>query len=75
MKLIRLKKLIEVLQTAHDKYNNESVCESISVEFWLGDQMVELDRIGQFGIVPDVTITLKPPPATSTLRQGESHGD
>jgi hypothetical protein len=62
---IKLKKLLEVLQGAYDKHKSNPDCaDSISVEFWLGDKMVELDRIGQFGVVPDVTICLKATLAT-----------
>jgi hypothetical protein len=57
---IKLKKLIEVLQSAYDKHKDNPRCaDSIKVEFWLEDEWVELSRIGQFGVVPDVTITLK----------------
>jgi hypothetical protein len=62
VKLIKLKKLIEVLQGAYDRHKDAPKCaNNIRVEFWLGEQMVELERIGQFGVIPDVTITLKPP--------------
>ncbi len=57
---IKLKKLLEILQGCYDRHADNPECaDNIAVEFWLGDQMVELDRIGQFGVVPDVTITVK----------------
>ena len=48
-----VEKLIKVLQdnvTDHDR---------AEIEFWIGEQQYELERIGQFGIIPDVTFTLK----------------
>lgn len=30
------------------------------VMFFVGDEEYELDRVGQFSVVPDVTIVLKP---------------
>ncbi len=32
----------------------------IDIEFWLGEnQMLEVKTMGQFGVVPDVVVTLK----------------
>lgn len=65
---IKLKKLIEILQAAYDKHKDMPECaDNIKVEFWLGDDWLDLDSIGQFNVVPDVTISLKhPDPAAST---------
>ena len=30
-----------------------------NVEVWYGDQMLEITRIGQFGVVPDISITVE----------------
>jgi len=32
----------------------------MKVIFYVGNDEYELDRIGQFSVIPDVTITLKP---------------
>ena len=29
------------------------------IEFWIGDTELELDRIGQFNVVPDITVEFK----------------
>lgn len=56
---IKLKKLLELLQGCYDKHKDSpEVADNIEVEFWQGDRIVNLERIGQFGIKPDVTITL-----------------
>jgi len=54
---IKLKKLLEVLQACYDKHADAPECqEAIEVEFWRGDEELELARIGQFGVKPDVMI-------------------
>lgn len=60
MNLITLKKFLEVIQGCYDKHKDKPECaDSIRVEFWMGEEMLHLKRIGQFGVVPDVTITLE----------------
>ena len=57
---IKLKKLLEVLQACYDKHADKPSCqEAIEVEFWRGEEELDLSRIGQFGIKPDVTINFK----------------
>jgi hypothetical protein len=49
-----VKELIKILKkgvTDHDR---------AEIEWWVGDKQVELERIGQFGIIPDVTFTFSP---------------
>lgn len=54
---ITLGQLRRVLNQA---YKNRKGCKNIRVEFWLNDNVhLKLDRIGQFSVVPDVTISLK----------------
>lgn len=47
-----VKKLIEILNKCVDP-------DLAEIEFWIGDQYHELERVGQFGIIPTVTFTLK----------------
>jgi hypothetical protein len=57
---MNLKKLLETLQNAYDKHKDNPQCaDNLDVEFWIGEEMYEVERIGQFEIVPDVTISLK----------------
>ena len=49
--------MIKILQAAEKKA--EHTADKVKVEFWLDEEMVDLDSIGQFGVVPDVTISLK----------------
>ena len=55
---IRLYKLKEIIDAAVKKIGKKSAKFCV-VEFWLGDEMLDLESIGQFGIVPDVVIELK----------------
>lgn len=56
---IKLKKLLEILQSCYDRHKDNPECaDNIEVEFWQGEKLIQLDRIGQFGIKPDVTITV-----------------
>jgi hypothetical protein len=56
---IKLKLLLELLQSCYDKHKDDSCAEHISVEFWHGEKLLELGHIGQFQVVPDVTINFK----------------
>ena len=56
---IKLKLLIDTLQTCYDKFKDNMNPDSMTVEFWHGEKELELDFIGQFQIVPDVTINFK----------------
>ena len=56
---IRLKLLIDTLQTCYDKFKDNINPDAMRVEFWHGEKELELDFIGQFQIVPDVTINFK----------------
>lgn len=49
-----LNELIEKLQIAKAKAGDADV----DVEFWCGDNCMEVDSIGQFNIIPDVVIHL-----------------
>jgi hypothetical protein len=54
---IKLKKLLEILQGAYDKHKDNPECaDAIAVEFWQGNTELALKRIGQFSVVPTVTI-------------------
>lgn len=53
---MKLKKLKEIIDGCVEQAGDTDP----DVEFWIGEDETELDRIGQFGVVPDVTITVKP---------------
>lgn len=54
---ITLWKLRSVLKQSSKRAKG---CKGIRVEFWLDDKTkLKLDSIGQFSVVPDVTICLK----------------
>ena len=54
MKLLDLKKAIDAgVERAGD------VAKHVDVEFWLGDEELEMDTITQCSLTPDVTIVLK----------------
>lgn len=37
------------------------------VEIWLGDKMYTIKEVRQFGVVPDMSITIEKPPAIGVL--------
>lgn len=52
MKLLKMKEVIDQSVKAAEKTNP-------NIEFWIGNTEYELKDIGQFGVIPDVVITLK----------------
>lgn len=54
MKLKEFKKLIDKTARRAGK------CD-VDIEFWLNDKPLEIKEMGQFGVVPDVVITLEKP--------------
>lgn len=51
--VVTLNKLIKVLQKIKTKMRNGKY----EVEFWLGEDRIELDSIGHFNVVPNTTFT------------------
>lgn len=49
------------LKDAVDKAVKYAKKTDPDVEFWLDDEMLQMDRISQFEIVPTMVITLKVP--------------
>lgn len=57
-KPLTFKGLLSCLQQADEVVGDNDV----KVEVWVGDKMYRIVRVGQFGIVPDVTLTLADEP-------------
>ena len=55
---LTLKELLSCLQQA-DKVVGD---RDVRVEVWVGDKMYRIVKVGQFGINPDVTLTLEEAP-------------
>lgn len=53
-----LKQLKSCIDQAYKKAG-EKIAATSEVEVWLGDEMLRLKSVGQFGIVPDVTLTVE----------------
>lgn len=51
---MKLKKMKEIIDKA---YINAEDCD-VDIEVWIGEDMYEIKRIGQFGVVPAVTMEL-----------------
>lgn len=49
---MKLKKLKEVIDACVDNAEELDPC----VEIWLGDKLYDITSIGQFGMIPDVSI-------------------
>ena len=47
-------------QVINQCWQNRDGARGMRVMFLVGDEEYELKDIGQFGVMPDVTITLKP---------------
>jgi len=53
MELREFKKII-------DKADRHAGKCKVNVEFWVNDKPLDIKEIGQFGVIPDVVITLEP---------------
>lgn len=51
---MKLKKFKEIIDKAYEQAEG---CD-VEVEVWLKNSMYDIQRIGQFGVIPTVTITL-----------------
>lgn len=61
MKLTPLRNCLEMAAKAAEG------CNDPNVEVWLGDRCYKIESVGQFSVVPDVTITILPEDAEAPL--------
>ena len=53
-----LKQLKSCIDQAYKKAGAKYAAKS-EIEVWLGDKLYRLASVGQFGVVPDVTLTIE----------------
>lgn len=57
LKALTLRQLKSCIDQAWEKAGKAA--EHASVEVWMGDDLYRIVSVGQFGVVPDVTLTIK----------------
>lgn len=57
MEALNLKALKSCIDQAYERAGKAA--DHVDVEVWLGDELYRVVGIGQFGVVPDVTLTIK----------------
>ena len=58
-KPMTFKEVLSCLQQANEVIPSDS---DVALEVWLGEKMYKIIRVGQFGVIPDVTLTLADKP-------------